>query len=100
MERTDESMKPDSEYSIWHKAQGQLSMYLDLEHIMSQCILHVELLQTKAQSAFHMWERWSTLYFSILLIDMAGFTDTLVCKACIFLITNLSTWKQYISHLL
>ena len=25
-ERNDESMKPDSEYSIWHKTQGQLSM--------------------------------------------------------------------------
>jgi len=62
-------------------------MYLDLEHITSQCILHVELLQTEAQSAFQMWERWSTLYFSILLVDTVGFNDMLVCKAHIFLIT-------------
>lgn len=62
-------------------------MYLDLEHIISQCILHVELLQTEAQSALHMWERWSTLYFDTLLVDMVRFTDMLVCKARIFLIT-------------
>jgi hypothetical protein len=28
------------------------------------------------------------LYFSILLVDMAGFTDTLVCKALILFITT------------
>lgn len=62
-------------------------MYLDLEHIISQCILHVELLQTEAQSALHMCKRRSTLYFSTLLVEMVGFTDMLVCKVRIFLIT-------------